>query len=165
MSFSDPPDTPDSIAVVLTPSGSVVPESVTADLAGLGCRVIVQHDPAMAMADLCIQTRSAVARTAWGLQSAGRIRLVVVDAAAWPHLNDLSRAVRRYLPDVHLHEEGETLEAEPPMPVMAPASPAVEPPRNTLPQRESGRDEPSDEPTRVTAGEIEMLLGDPPGDD
>lgn len=59
---------------------------------------IEQHDPYMAMAELCLRERAQVARAAWGLQRMEQTALVILEPGRWPNLDELVRAMREYLP-------------------------------------------------------------------
>lgn len=60
---------------------------------------VQQHDPYLAMAELCLRERTQAARAAWGLQRMEQIALVVLQPEHWRHLDELIAAVRRYLPN------------------------------------------------------------------
>jgi hypothetical protein len=62
---------------------------------------IEQHDPYLALAELCLRERAQVARAAWGLQRLEQIALLILQPQRWPAplADDLARAVRRCLPD------------------------------------------------------------------
>lgn len=88
--------------IVLTPpppDGCGMTEGLKALFAARDWFAVQQHDPYLAMAELCLRERTQAARAAWGLQRMEQIALVVLQPERWQHLDELIAAVRRYLPN------------------------------------------------------------------
>jgi hypothetical protein len=87
-------------AIVLTPEHSEAGQSgISPALALVFAQrdwfPIQQHDPCLAMAELCLRERAQTARAGWGLQPMEHLALVIVEPAHWPFLEDLVLAVHR----------------------------------------------------------------------
>src|SRR5688500_8563680 len=59
---------------------------------------VEQHDPFLAMAELCLRDRAQATRASWGLQRMEQLALVVVNPQQWPLLSHMVAAVGRFVP-------------------------------------------------------------------
>src|SRR5688572_1641165 len=87
-------------AIVLSPESSA-PGGVSLKLSEAMSQrdwfPIEQHDPYLAMAELCLRERAQTARAGWGLQRMEHLALVIVEPSRWPALDSLIEAVGKYL--------------------------------------------------------------------
>jgi len=97
--------------IVLTPpppDGCGLSELLRHRFAAMDWFAIEQHDPILAMAELCLREKAQTARAAWGLQRLERIALVIAQSAYWLRqgisLRELTSAVSRYLPTATIWE-------------------------------------------------------------
>lgn len=87
--------------VVLTPptaAGGGLSEGLKRLFAARDWFAVEQHDPYLAMAELCLRERAQVARSAWGLQRMELIAMVVMQPEQWPKLQELVDAVHQFVP-------------------------------------------------------------------
>lgn len=107
--------------IVLTPTRPAS-EAVRAALAERTWVVDAFDDPALAMAELAVCERAQAARSAWGLQRAGKVVLALDEPDSCAQVQPLLAAVKRYMPDVAIwdcsrgrltpvHEPSETVAA------------------------------------------------------
>lgn len=59
---------------------------------------VLQHDPYLAMTELCLRERAQTARSAWGLQRMEQLALVILGMERWDQADGLVDAVRANLP-------------------------------------------------------------------
>jgi len=89
---------------------------------------IEQHDPYLAMAELCLRERAQVARAGWGLQRMEQIALVILEPERWPRLDELVSAVNEYLPNATVWTATDSDVTPLNSPDQADARPAAAPP-------------------------------------
>jgi hypothetical protein len=160
--------------VVLTPpssKGHGMTEGLKRLFAARDWFAVEQHDPYLAMAELCLRERAQVARSAWGLQRMELIALVVMQPEQWPQLHQLVNAVHQFVPSATIWSAAEddsisplngvaSAPTRPPIP-KAPASvPASTPVDEVLPTlvAEAKQTSTTIESQRISREEIVMLL-------
>jgi hypothetical protein len=139
-------------AIVLMPpppEGRGVSDSLKSEFARRDWFVVEQHDPHLALSELCLRERAQAARSAWGLHRMEQVALVVVQPEYWRQhgreLDALLAAVVRYAPsaaiwkvvdnNVHpVHERANetppsknSASSPPPLPVRHDAAPSPRP--------------------------------------
>lgn len=95
------------------PAGRGLTDGLKKEFATRDWFAVEQHDPHLAMAEVCLRERAQVARSAWGLQRMELIALVVMQPKHWPDLNDLVQAVRQFVPSASIWSIGDDDVIEP----------------------------------------------------
>jgi hypothetical protein len=167
--------------VVLAPPEVNLDEALRARLREHGWRTMTVHDPHIALAELCLQERLQASRSAWGLQRAEQLALVLAlgGSEAAERVSMLVNAVRRYVPAASIwkYEDGALrlidagIRPESPANTGEPADPALIPfstgsiasthdasSRETRSAASSPDGPDDDDSARVTADELAMLL-------
>lgn len=98
--------------MLLTPRGGDDPARLRALLVARDWHAATQHDPYLALAELCIRRRAQTSRSAWGLAGSERQALVINEPDKFTGLVDLLAAMKKYLPQARvMRYQGGTLSA------------------------------------------------------
>ncbi len=63
---------------------------------------VLQRDPWLVMAELCIRQRAMASRASWGLPAGERLVLVVAEPKQWHQHDELIEALGKYVPTIAL---------------------------------------------------------------